>query len=227
MRIAITGASGNAGTALLRRLQTGQPRPGGLDLVGISRRTPDASTGRLRRRGVARRWTWARTVGQDAIRAPSPEPTRWCTWRGRSSPTGTLQRCTARMSPARQTCWRQRGKPAWGTWCAPPQWAPTASRPRTAGWTNRWPAGGMTGSHYSRHKAEQEAALDRFAADNPSVAVARLRPGLIFQRRPEVRSAGTSWAWVHPRFVPAPPGLAGIANSRGADLPGGACRRRR
>ena len=45
-----------------------------------------------------------------------------------------------------------------------------------------WPATGIPGSHYSRHKAEQETLLDRFAADHPDVRVARLRPGLTFQR---------------------------------------------
>ncbi|HEX8767667.1 MAG TPA: NAD-dependent epimerase/dehydratase family protein, partial [Jatrophihabitans sp.] len=37
MRIAITGASGNVGTALLRRLGAGQ---GGHELVGLARRIP-------------------------------------------------------------------------------------------------------------------------------------------------------------------------------------------
>jgi uncharacterized protein YbjT (DUF2867 family) len=37
MRIAITGASGNVGTALLRRLQL---HDGEHELVGIARRTP-------------------------------------------------------------------------------------------------------------------------------------------------------------------------------------------
>jgi UDP-glucose 4-epimerase len=44
-----------------------------------------------------------------------------------------------------------------------------------------WPAQGMAGSHYSRHKAAQEKLLDEFAAAEPGIAVARLRPGLIFQ----------------------------------------------
>lgn len=44
MRIVITGASGNAGTALLRRLQREDAqRPGGLELVGVSRRAPDTA----------------------------------------------------------------------------------------------------------------------------------------------------------------------------------------
>ena len=51
MHIAITGASGNAGTALLRKLQAQlSEKPGSLKLTGISRRRPD--TGREPYSGV-------------------------------------------------------------------------------------------------------------------------------------------------------------------------------
>lgn len=46
-----------------------------------------------------------------------------------------------------------------------------------------WPTGGIDSSHYSRHKAEQERLLDTFEQDHPGIAVARLRPGLIFQEQ--------------------------------------------
>ncbi|NLF90387.1 MAG: NAD-dependent epimerase/dehydratase family protein [Corynebacterium marinum] len=44
-----------------------------------------------------------------------------------------------------------------------------------------FPAGGIDSSHYSVDKAAQEKVLDAFAAEHPEVAVTRLRPGLIFQ----------------------------------------------
>lgn len=44
-----------------------------------------------------------------------------------------------------------------------------------------WPAEGIPGSHYSQDKAAQERVLDEFEALHPEVALARLRPGLIFQ----------------------------------------------
>ena len=51
MHIAITGASGNAGTALLRKLQAKlSEKPGSFKLTGISRRRPD--TGREPYSGV-------------------------------------------------------------------------------------------------------------------------------------------------------------------------------
>jgi UDP-glucose 4-epimerase len=43
------------------------------------------------------------------------------------------------------------------------------------------PTDGIPTSFYSRHKAAVERILDRFEASNPSVSVARLRPGLIFK----------------------------------------------
>ena len=44
MRIAIIGATGNVGTALLRRIkQAAAEQPGGIELVGIARHLPDQS----------------------------------------------------------------------------------------------------------------------------------------------------------------------------------------
>ena len=45
-----------------------------------------------------------------------------------------------------------------------------------------WPADGIPTATYSIHKAANEAAMDAFEAEHPSVTVTRLRPGLIFQR---------------------------------------------
>ncbi|TKV29262.1 NAD-dependent epimerase/dehydratase family protein [Arthrobacter sp. NamB2] len=44
-----------------------------------------------------------------------------------------------------------------------------------------WPTDGVGTSQYSRQKADQERLLDAFEQDYPEIAVARLRPGLIFQ----------------------------------------------
>jgi UDP-glucose 4-epimerase len=45
-----------------------------------------------------------------------------------------------------------------------------------------WPTGGVPTSFYSRDKAEVERLLDAFERDRPAVRVVRLRPALIFQR---------------------------------------------
>lgn len=44
-----------------------------------------------------------------------------------------------------------------------------------------WPRLGIPTSSYSRHKVVVEEMLDRFAATNPRTSVARVRPGLVFQ----------------------------------------------
>jgi nucleoside-diphosphate-sugar epimerase len=44
-----------------------------------------------------------------------------------------------------------------------------------------WPTGGLASSHYARHKAVNERILDRFEKEHPDVVVARLRPGLVMQ----------------------------------------------
>ncbi|GAA1830358.1 NAD-dependent epimerase/dehydratase family protein [Agromyces salentinus] len=48
--------------------------------------------------------------------------------------------------------------------------------------SEQWPTGGIHTSHYSRHKAANERALDEFEARHPQVVVSRVRPGLVFQR---------------------------------------------
>lgn len=44
-----------------------------------------------------------------------------------------------------------------------------------------WPTGGIEGSHYSVDKAAQERVMDAFEAAHPDITLARLRPGLKFQ----------------------------------------------
>jgi UDP-glucose 4-epimerase len=44
-----------------------------------------------------------------------------------------------------------------------------------------WPTGGIASSFYSRQKSEVERLLDRFEDDTPDTRVVRLRPGLIFK----------------------------------------------
>ncbi|MDQ0675544.1 UDP-glucose 4-epimerase [Pseudarthrobacter siccitolerans] len=182
MRIAITGASGNAGTALLRNLQGQLTRkPGSVQLTGISRRLPDTS--RAPYAGV----DWhTLDIGLDSDRpllasalagvdcvvhlAWQIQPNRDLDQLYRTNVTGTANVLeAARLAGVKQVV------------CASSIGAYSkATKDRRA--DESWPAQGMAGSHYSRHKAAQEKLLDEFAAAEPGIAVARLRPGLIFQR---------------------------------------------
>jgi nucleoside-diphosphate-sugar epimerase len=207
MRIAITGASGNAGTALLRRLQQAAPdEPGGLELVGISRRTPDTS--RAPYAGVewhaldvgvsgSQSSLRAAFAGADAVvhLAWQIQPNRDLALLHRTNFTGTANVLAAAKEAG-----------VGHVVCASSVGAYTrAEKDRRV--DEGWPAEGMAGSHYSRDKAEQEALLDRFAADNPSITVARLRPGLIFQRDAGSEIGRYFLGMVHPRFVPRRPAV--------------------
>lgn len=182
MRIAITGASGNAGTALLRNLHGKLAgRPGSLELTGISRRLPDTS----RAPYAAVAWhTLDIGLESDRARLESAltgidcvvhlawqiQPNRDLDQLYRTNVTGTANVLeAARKAGVKQVV------------CASSVGA-YSKAPKDRRSDESWPATGMAGSHYSRHKAAQEELLDRFEAAEPGIAVARLRPALIFQR---------------------------------------------
>ena len=207
MRIAITGASGNAGTALLRRLHEARAEyPGGLELVGISRRAPDSA--RPPYAGVewhtldvgdagAKQELAKAFAGADAVvhLAWQIQPNRDLPQLHRTNVTGTANMLAAA---------REAGVSH--VVCASSVGA-YSKAPKDRRVDESWPAGGIEGSHYSRDKSEQEKLLDEFAADNPSIAVARLRPGLIFQAKAGSEIGRYFLGWVHPRFVPRRPAL--------------------
>ncbi|MDQ0822710.1 UDP-glucose 4-epimerase [Arthrobacter sp. V4I6] len=180
MRIVITGATGNAGTALLRRLATAKAEGEDLQIVGISRRHPDSRVPPYR--GVE----WHNVdVGEPAA-VPRLEtilqgadavvhlvwqvqPNHRLDELFRTNVTGTANVLTAasRAGVGHFVCASSVGAYS------------RAGKDRRV--AEDWPVDGIQGSHYSQHKAQQEALLNEFEAANPAVTVARLRPGLIFQ----------------------------------------------
>jgi len=207
MRIAITGASGNAGTALLRNLQRQLARkPGSLQLVGISRRLPDTSgepysgvqwhtldVGLERDMPLLEK----ALAGVDAVvhLAWQIQPNRDLDLLHRTNVTGTgnVLEAAARAGVKQVVC------------------ASSVGAYKASGKDQRrdesWPADGMAGSHYSRHKAEQEKLLDGFMAAHPDIAVARLRPALIFQGQAGAEIGRYFLGRVLSRLVPPRPWL--------------------
>ncbi|MBX7443975.1 MULTISPECIES: NAD-dependent epimerase/dehydratase family protein [unclassified Arthrobacter] len=205
MRIAITGASGNAGTALLRNLQGQLSRkPGSLQLVGISRRLPDTSAppydgvewhtldvGAEQDRPLLER----ALAGADAVvhLAWQIQPNRDLEQLHRTNVTGTANVLeAARTAGVKQIV------------CASSVGAYSSSS-KDQRRDESWPATGMPGSHYSRHKAEQEKLLDQFMASEPAISVARLRPGLIFQANAGSEIGRYFLGHVIPRLIPGKP----------------------
>ena len=194
MRIAVIGATGNVGTAVLTRLhraieeRTTSPSsgahpaddPADLSITAVARTLPD--TGRSPYAGVdwhaldvgtdeGREALTAALSGVDAVvhLAWAIQPNRDEDAMHRTNVTGTANVLRAAAAAGvRQVV------------CASSVAAYSPSDKDTRR-DESWPTGGIQSSHYSRHKAEQERLLDGFERDHPEIAVARLRPGLIFQ----------------------------------------------
>ncbi|MHA7261661.1 NAD-dependent epimerase/dehydratase family protein [Arthrobacter sp. TMN-37] len=186
MRIAVIGATGNVGTAVLRRLHraasdraaAGNSDP--VSIVGIARRRPDDSVPPYR--GVEWHTLDVGTEegsgrlagaldGVDAVihLAWAIQPNRNEALLHRTNVLGTENalRAAGEAGVRQFVCASSVGA-----------YSPADKSVRR---DESWPTGGITTSHYSRHKAEQERLLDRFELNFPEIPVARLRPGLIFQ----------------------------------------------
>ncbi|MDQ0755150.1 NAD-dependent epimerase/dehydratase family protein [Arthrobacter sp. B3I4] len=207
MRIVITGASGNVGTALLTRLHQARSEEGAdLQLVGITRRTPDQNAAPFR--GVE--WHTLDVgeqndqpaliqalAGADAVvhLAWLIQPNHNRELLRRTNVAGTANvLAAARAAGVRQVvCASSVGA-----------YSPAPKDRRTR---EDWPAAGIKGSHYSVDKAAQESLLDDFAKDNPDVVVSRLRPALIFSAEAGSEVGRYFLGRVLPRLVPRRPWL--------------------
>ncbi|WBB78046.1 NAD-dependent epimerase/dehydratase family protein [Micromonospora sp. WMMD882] len=178
MRIVIVGASGNAGTALLRRLR----REPGLELVGVARRLPAPTAGApydgvawhscdVGEAGAVDRLTGV-FAGADAVvhLAWQIQP---------SHDQEVLRRTNVGGSRAVVEAVLRAGVPALAYASSVGAYAPG---PKDRPVSERWPTTGVPGSSYSQHKAQVEELLDGVERQHDELRIVRLRPGLIFQR---------------------------------------------
>ena len=196
MRIAVTGATGNVGTALLTRLHRaatdrdaiqrgGYDTSGdgaGISIAAIARTVPDTS------RAPYDDVEWhAIDIGTDEGRdalilafagvdavvhlawAIQPNRNEAAMYRTNVTGTANVLAAAAAAGVRHVVCASSVGA-----------YSPADKHTRK---DESWPTGGIDSSHYSRHKAEQERLLDTFEQDHPEIALARLRPGLIFQEQ--------------------------------------------
>jgi nucleoside-diphosphate-sugar epimerase len=178
MRIVVVGASGNAGTALVRRLR----RERDVELVGVARRLPGPDAGEpydavqwhscdVGAPGAAEKLAVI-FAGADAVvhLAWQIQP---------SHDQRVLRRTNVGGSRAVIDAVLRARVPALvyassvGVYASGPKDHPVSER---------WPATGVPGSSYSRDKADVEALLDDAEREHPELRVVRLRPGLNFQR---------------------------------------------
>lgn len=178
MRIVITGATGNVGTAVLRRLQ----REPGFDLAGVVRRTPGEDAGPPYA-GVE--WHRVDLAGLDAADGlakafAGADGVIHLAWQIQPShDQDVLRRANVRGSRAVLDAVVRAGVPALVFASSVGVYA---AGPKDRFVDESWPATGIAASSYSRHKATVEAMLDDLEAIHPELRVVRLRPGLIFQR---------------------------------------------
>jgi len=210
MRVVVVGATGNIGTAVLRRLHA---ETAVTSIVGVARRRPDDSVGPYS--GVE--WQPADVADEGAVQrlaeiftgadavihlawALQPNHDERALWRVNVSGTAAVLAAVTRA-----------GVPRFATASSIGAYS---SAPKGRRVDESWPTGGIHTSHYSRHKAMNERALDAFERRNPSVVVTRMRPGLVFQHDTATeqthlflgRHIPTRWlAAVRPPILPLPP----------------------
>jgi UDP-glucose 4-epimerase len=190
MRIVITGASGNVGTALLRRLGAEDH-----ELVGIARRTPEGSYGAVEWVAVdLTKDSCLRVLehafdGADAVvhLAWGFQPSHDLAYLEELGVGGT-RRVLAAAAAARV--------PHLVHMSSIGAYSPKQDdRPVD----ETWPTDGVRSSRYSVHKAAAERLLDDFEKAGQPTLVSRLRPGIIGQR-----SAGSALLrYAVPAIVPA------------------------
>lgn len=187
MRTAITGASGNLGSAVLRRLShshldVGAPgaQPEAPELLGISRRAPSPSPQLpdqvpwlpldLTDADAETRLTTAFT-GLDAVvhlawqLQPAHDPERL----DAVNVEGTRRVVRAAIAA---------GVPHLVVASSVGAYSPG---PKDRPVDESWPTDGVERSQYSRQKAANERILDEAEAAHPDLVITRLRPALVFQ----------------------------------------------
>lgn len=177
MKIVITGASGNLGSALLRHLTTHLTTQGTThEVTGISRRPP--------RRAVGVRWRTA-DISDPAARdtlidtftgADAVVHLAWKLQPGWDEPTQRLTNVIGADQVLTAAATAQ--VPHVVVISSVGAYSP-GPKDREVG--EDWPTEGVPTSTYSRHKAEVERLLDRFGGDHPDTTLTRVRPGLVFQ----------------------------------------------
>src|SRR5919204_1003436 len=171
MRIAVTGASGNVGTSVLRALGDDSQVE---EIVGLARRRPELPTPKVR-------WVAADVVADELVEHfHGAQAVIHLAWLIQPSRDRSMTRAANVDGSARVfRAAAEAGVDALVYASSVGAYSPGPKHTRV---DERWPTEGIPSSFYARDKADVERLLDRFGDEHPEVRVVRLRPGLIFKR---------------------------------------------
>src|SRR3954449_8566990 len=171
MKVVVTGATGNVGTAVLRSLERDEQVT---EVIGIARRRPSLRLSKVTwlPADVAHADLRPHLAGADAVvhLAWLIQPSRDESITHAVNVEGS-ERVFAAAADA-----------GVGTIVYASSVGAYSPGPKDRLVDESWPTEGIETSFYARHKAAVERVLDRFEAEHPDIRVVRLRPGLIFQR---------------------------------------------
>ncbi len=205
MRVVVTGATGNVGTALLGVLAD---EPAVTSVAGIARRLPSLALPKTEwlRADVATDDLVPLFDGADCVVHLAwliqPAHDRMATWR--TNVTGSRRVFEAAAAAGVGSLVHASSVGAY------------SRGPKDRPVDESWPTGGIRSSFYSRDKADAERLLDEVEARHRELRVVRLRPSLIFQRGmgTEVKRLFTGRLVPHrllaPRRIPVVPDLPGL-----------------
>ena len=171
MRVAVVGATGNLGTALLRALAH---EPAVTDVVGVARRLPREQFAKTRWRTADIAWDDLTDVFRDVdavvhlawLFQPTHDP--MTTWRVNAE--GSARVFAAVAAAGVKTLAYSSSVGAY------------SPRHDDQPVDEAWPTHSLPWAAYGREKAYVERALDTIEAANPAMRVVRFRPGFVFQR---------------------------------------------
>ena len=171
MRVVVTGASGNVGTSVLRSLAQDEVVE---SVVGLARRRPAAAFPKTS-------WVPADVSRDDLVRHfEGADAVVHLAWLIQPSRDESVLRAT-NVDGSRRV-FRAVAEAGVRRLVYASSVGAYSPGPKDRRVDESWPTDGIGTSFYARHKAEVERILDRFESDHPGIAVARLRPALIFKR---------------------------------------------